>query len=334
MSRPDVALAQVFKQDDAFTQWIAYLDRTGPPADGVVLPQGANLVRTLRYLEIPEEDIPDIAQTVPSPDASPAMWWVLERAVNSLVLHMGKEEGPPRFGQLQDEDDPQHRYFYVHVFVATLPYTKAYFRERQIPMDVQQASLADLGRNVRVHRKRNGVGGLGVMWWMMLHFRGMIYDLGRLQFERKQLDANSAAIMSEQGVRAGEGDHVLSIHIPDFSGPMTVEACDESIERAQAFFAEHFPDEPVLAGICYSWLLDPQLRDYLRPESNIIRFQDRFTLGPAGDSNGDESVLRFVFGPLHDDLDSYPQRSSLERGVIANIRAGKHWQFRFGWFRW
>lgn len=334
MPRPVDALAHIFKHDDAFASWINYLNDIGPPAERVTIPQGENLVRTLRYLEVPEEDIPDIAQTVPSPESSPEMWWVLERAVNSLVLHMGQTEGPPRFAPLQDENDPLHRFFYVHVFVAILPYTKAYFRERKIPMDIQQATLADLGRNVRVHRKRNGTGGLGVMWWLTLHFRGMIYDLGRLQFERKSLDADSSAVMSEQGTRAREGNHVLSIHIPDFLGPMTVEACDESIERARPFFAEHFPDEPVVAGTCTSWLLDPLLKEYLRPESNIVRFQTRFTLGPAGDNNANESVLRFVFGPLHENLDDYPQHSSLERAVIANIRAGHHWQFRFGWFAW
>src|SRR5699024_5951961 len=117
-------------------------------------------------------------------------------------------------------------FFYVHMFVAALPQARDYFRDRNIPESVVQETLADLGRNIRVHRKREGVGGLGVAWWLTLHFRGMIYQLGRLQFERAHLGERGSAGAAAMGIRANPDDHVLSIHIPDFSGPMTPDACD------------------------------------------------------------------------------------------------------------
>ena len=52
---------------------------------------------------------------------------------------------------------------------------------------------------------------------------------------------------------------------------------------------------------------------------------------PLVDHNSNDSVLRFVFGPLHEDLDAYSQRSSLERAVIAHIKAGNTWHFQSGW---
>jgi len=327
------SIADIFKQDETFHAWKAHLEEIGDLAGPVSLPTGDELKNRLRYLDIPEEDIADVMRLAPAPDTDPEMWWFLKRTVHSLGLFMGKVEGPPRFGMLNDINDPRYRYFYVHVFTAALPQVQRYFDSRGIPQDIAQATLADLGRNVRVHRKREGIGGLGVAWWLMLHFRGMIYQLGRLQFERTELGDRGADGAAEMGVTASPEERVLSIHIPDFLGPMTPAACDASIDAAHQFFTAYFPDEPVLAGVCSSWLLDPQLKTYLRPESNIIQFQNRFRLVPGG-YNVNDSIVQFVFGPTADDLETLPQRSSLERAVVSHIKEGGDWEGRFGWFHW
>jgi hypothetical protein len=113
---------------------------------------------------------------------------------------------------------------------------------------------------------------------------------------------------------------------------MTPEACDASFAMAREFFAEHFPEERYTWAVCSSWLMDPHLREYLAPSSNIVRFQDRFTVAET-DHDADRLVLQFVFGAVPDDLDALPQRSSLERAVVNHLKRGGHWQFRPGWFR-
>lgn len=326
-------LTDRFTQDDTFAAWKAHLEEIGPPREPVKLPDGDDLVSTLRYLEIPEEDIPDVVRLAPSPGSDPDAWWYLERGVHSLGLAMGEIQQPPRVANLQDINDPDYRFFYVHMFVAALPQVQRYFRAHGIPEEIVQATLADLGRNVRVHRKREGIGGLGVAFWLTLHFRGMIYQLGRLQFERTILGERGAGGAAAPGLPAKPEDHVLSLHIPDFCGPMTPEACDDSIARAHEFFPRYFPEEHVLAGVCSSWLLDPQLKQYLSPESNIIRFQDRFQLMPGG-YNVNNSIVQFVFGPTLKSPSELPKRSTLERAVATHLEAGKDWEGRFGWFRW
>lgn len=327
------ASSDIFTQDDVFIRWHTHLVEIGAPPFTVTLPTGQDLLNTLHYLEVPEEDVPHVLRLALSPKTDPELWWFLERAVHSLVLYMGKVPGPPRFAPLMDANHPQYRFFYVHVFIAALPHVQQYFRQRSIPESVVQATLADLGRNVRVHRKRTGQGALGVAWWLTLHFRGVIYQLGRLQFERARLGDRTVEQASRIGLGLSADDHVLSIHIPDFLGPLTPEACDESIAEARTFFSTYFPDEPVVAGICNSWLLDPQLADYLREDSNIRRFQGRFQVLPGG-YNVNQSIVQFVFGPTTEDLDALPQRSSLERAVVAHLRAGKNWEGRTGWFPW
>lgn len=322
----------IFADTDETRSWTAYLRELSPPDGEVTLPEGAELEATLRYVEIPEEDIPEVMRQAEVIRADADLWWYVERAVWSLQAHMGQVEGPPRFAPLRDQNDAEYRFFYVVVYVAALPFVRAYHESRGIPEDVQQATLADLGRNVRVHRKREGVGGLGVMWWLMLHFRGMIYQLGRLQFERARMGDSIAASVAELDTDATASTPVLSVHIPDFMGPMSVEACDDSTAEARAFFPRYFPDETYDYAVCHSWLLDPELKRYLRPESNIIRFQDRFTLAGKGWDSTD-GIMQFVFGTTAEAIDDVPQESSLQRGVVRHIRDGERWWGYLGWFR-
>lgn len=286
----------------------------------------------LEYVEIPMEDIDDVVATTPSPDHEPRLYDLLQRGAATIIAAMGQIESPSRFAALADINHPKYRYFYVQLLASCLPFVQEYHRSLGISEQISQATLADLGRNVRVHHKREGVGGLGVMWWLMLHFRGVIYQLGRLQFEIQHASQAVLASLSEHGVETNEPTNVLSIHIPDFMGPMDVDACSDSIERATLFFARHFPDWPVEIGICNSWLLDPDLKSILKPTSNIIRFQERFTLSNESHVASD-SVMQFVFGKHVGDIDDISPQSSLERGVIAHIKNGEDWHGREGWLR-
>ena len=199
--------------------------------------------------------------------------------------------------------DPNAPWLKVWTFLAALPDVRAYHCVRCVPDDVSWATLVDLGRHTAIDRVLHGSAGLRNAAWLSLHFRGGIYELGRLQF------------------RAGEE---LDVHIPA-SGPLSPEACDASFAQAAAFFDAR-------AAVCTSWLLDPALADYLPPGSNTVRFQRRFELRVAG-RVADADVLRFVFQRFEADLDELPQRTTLERAVVAHLRAGRHWRSPTGRLR-
>jgi len=163
-----------------------------------------------------------------------------------------------------------------NVLGEVLPHVRDYHRARGIPETDSRVILADLGRHLAWHRHRFGTRGLYSPNWLNFAFRGMIYQLGRLQFERVPYKENLA----------------LSMHIPDFCGPLSPEAVDDSLDRARRFFARHFPSERYDFAVCHSWLLCPQLAEHLPPESNIMRFQARFTLDETGVDN--ETFLQFV----------------------------------------
>jgi hypothetical protein len=91
-----------------------------------------------------------------------------------------------------------------------------------------------------------------------------------------------------------------------------------------------FPDQRLRVRYCISWLLDPQLLEYLPETSNIVQFQRVFRVGPAKDDDGDSSVRTFVFGNPAVPVESLPQRSSLERAAVAHWKAGRHWRVHVG----
>ncbi len=311
--------------------WFDAIDRVSQvELSRIQIPDAETWKSWLQFVEVPEEDIDLVIATTPRPGTE--LYEFLQRGAALLIGSMGKIEIDFRFAALADFNDPQHRYFYVQLLTACLPFVREYHESLGIPEKISQATLADLGRNIRVHRKREGVGGLGVMWWLMLHFRGVIYHLGRLQFELQHAGDKIAASLNEHGFEANEKTNVLSVHIPDFMGPFHDAACSESIRQATEFFPRYFPDWPVEFAVCGSWLLDPQLKNYLREDSNIILFQNRFTL-VDGSYDASDSVMQFVFGKHVRDIDTIHPESSLALGVITHLKAGREWHGRSGWFR-
>ncbi len=329
---PTGPLLEALRASETHADWLKYLEALPEPDFPIELPGEDETHAILRELEVPEKDIPAAIASRPDPDREPDAWWLFERSVIQLVSTIGSFDPPPWFPSPYTVPG-MNPFFFVNVFVATLPHTRRYHRKRGIPDEVARATLADLGRNVRVNRKRYGEGGLETSNWLMLHFRGMIYQLGRLQFERTRTWNSIVEAASARGETVSPDDFALSIHIPDFLGPMTPEACDASIAEARAFFATYFPEEIYRRGVCSSWLLDPHLKEYLPPSSNIVRFQNRFQIAGSG-RESDTSVLQFVFGPAPDDLDTLPQQSSLQRAVVTHLKRGGHWRFYPGWFPW
>jgi hypothetical protein len=114
--------------------------------------------------------------------------------------------------------------------------------------------------------------------WLAHHFQGRLFQLGRLQFELGGLGGTTSAEIRAAGTDLAPGSPMLLVHIPDYCGPKDATSCTASLEAARGFFGRHFPQHrpAVLTG--YSWLLDPQLNDYLPEDSNIVNFQRLFTI--------------------------------------------------------
>jgi hypothetical protein len=335
--------------EGAGERWVEGLDVLGPPPFDVTLPDLRAAGELLARLEVAPADAADVLSCLPDPSRTPEWWWLLERSVYLLTTAMG-DPSRPHYGKWPDwvgsEDAVplERRCFMPHVFLATLPHTRKWHRVRGIPDDVSWASLVDLGRHMAIHRRSYGAAGVDAPWWLSLCLRGEAFDLGRLQYTYFPLGESDDMpawypwdVAETMGDGFRRGDECLGIHIPE-SGPMTPEACDESLRQAGAFFPRYFPvpGQARRLATCWSWLLDDQLADWLPEDSNIMRFQRRFELVPGWQRS--DNALTFVFrrpvppgGVTEGFLDSLPARTTLERALVAHVRAGGEWRARSGW---
>jgi hypothetical protein len=309
--------------------WLEELEAVGAPPDGVRLPADDEAAVLLERLGVPREHAREAAAALPRPARDPELWWLLERCCHLLLRAMGNFDPMHPWPSLPPQTGAPGRYCYVGVFLAALPAVRRWRQEHAIPDAIAWATLADLGQHMGIYRRINGAGGLSAQNWLTLHFRGAIFRLGRLQFNRARVRYD-AAELAQAGAPFRPGDYALDVHIPEDGGPLTPEACDASFDAAPGFFARCFPDEPYRFATCGSWLLDEQLAEYLPPTSNIIRFQRRFHLLPGG-RPCDGEIVHFVFRRTLTDPADLPQRTTLERAIVSHLRAGRHWLARRGW---
>ncbi|MGI5499913.1 acyltransferase domain-containing protein [Lentzea sp. CA-135723] len=285
--------------------------------------------RRLEVLGVPDVDRPGVLATLPSPHRTPELWEALLRCHQVLYAPNPIPNHRIRWKNAPAELGEAGRYFYVHLFLLALPSLLTLHRGLDIPYDVTEATVRDLGAKVVSYRKYYDTGGFDRQGWLVRHFRGTLFRLGKLQFDRAVLTVDEYEGESETGPK--DGTPVLEVHIPG-DGPMTPEACDESFRRARPFFAAHFPDERYEHGTCRSWLLDPQLAGHLPETSNIVRFQRRWTtFGPAPDCDSD--VLEFVYHlpPGTGDLAKLPTETTLQRAIVSHLQSGGHWRQGCGW---
>ncbi|MFE0174773.1 acyltransferase domain-containing protein [Streptomyces sp. NPDC059002] len=326
-------MLEALRADKDLAGWLGGLEGAGEPQVEAVLPDAGELPDVLLDLAVPHEDINDLVALRDRLWRDPEARKLLDRCLDALVRDMGRPGGGPDFPVLPAGLGELGRCFFLYVYVAALPYARAYHRGRGIPDDVSRRTLADLGRHLAVHRRARGSRGLVVPGWLALHFRGELYQLGRLQFQRAVLGGRMGGATAAAGHAAGPGDPCLNLHIADFRGQLSPEACDESIDLAREFFARHFPEERFETAVCHSWLLDPQLRRYLPADSNIVRFQDRFHLAQGyGQDPDDGTPVSFVFGDRDLAVAQLPRRTRVERAVGDHLRAGGHWYGGHGWF--
>ena len=87
-------------------------------------------------------------------------------------------------------------------------------------------------------------------------------------------------------------DAVLSVHIPA-NGKLDEEECEKSYKKAVEVFKKYFPEYNIKGFLCESWLLAPELKKLLKPESNILKFKEKYNCFPVGAACND--VFNFVF---------------------------------------
>lgn len=297
------------------------------------VPHGTELLEILGDLGVPHAELDEILRLRPRLGDHDQLRSVVDRLLTVLVEGIGAPTGPARLPDLSRCDDVLARYAYVFAYAACHPLTRQWHRDHGIPDAISRRTLADLGRQLTHQRRRGGRSGLGLnTHWLAHHFQGRLYQLGRLQFELAGLGRTTSAEIRAAGTEIEPGAPALLVHVPDYCGPIDPASCAESFAAARAFFPRYFPDHAPVVAACYSWLLDPQLGDYLPNDSNILAFQRLFMINQRRTAVDDAGAFEFVFGTRDiTNRDRLSRRTSLQRALIDHLDNGRHWYGGVGW---
>jgi GNAT-like C-terminal domain/N-acyltransferase N-terminal domain len=290
-----------------------------PPAGPIDLPDDAAARDLLARLRVPDAVFDEILAARPV-TGSPA--WVRLQEMHRELVTQAK---PLCWAPVPADAAPTEWWLALWSFLATMPHALALDAARGVPEDLTWHTLSDLGNHV-AGRLMAGRPGFDPFWFSY-HLRGRIYRLGRLQF-----NVGRATIDSGPDAPFVPGDPVLGIHVP-MDGPLSPAAVDDALSRGREFFPRHVSDRHLPIGTCRSWLLDPQLAEFLPADSNIVRFQRRFALVDGWSMPGDNAVLHYVFGLQHADPGELVPTSTLQWAIRDRLLRGKHFVIRRGWLR-
>ena len=174
--------------------WLASLPAVGATEEAPALPRRADASALLARLAVPAGQIDEAVTAWRAVEADPALRWLLVHCAQQLITAMGRSRSPAPWPALPSSLGLAGRYLYVLAFLATLPAVRRYHQRHGIADDVSWSTLADLGRHMAIHQRMTGEGGLSTPNWLTLHFRGVIYELGRLQFHRSRINYDAETI--------------------------------------------------------------------------------------------------------------------------------------------
>lgn len=306
------------------------------PAPDVQLPDDASAERSLQRCGVGADD--RAAMLAARPDPATAWWWLLRGTVGELRSRMDNPlpaDGYVSWPTIPEAAGPIGMFLYAWALLAVEPDLRAVHRRRGIAPAVSTAAVADFGGLMEAHQQVTGVRGVGLfpLWGPPQSFCGIDLTIGRHSFTRTVMAFGD-----------GPAGYVLQVHIPP-TGPLDMDESEASIRRALQFFGEHYRDEPISALVCKSWMLDPQLREYLPPAANILRFQagwDLIPRVPLDDAwEGDREMLRLGLHVRTPDsgaltaehLALVPDETTLQRAFVSHIKGNNHWYKRTG-VRW
>ena len=185
------------------------------------------------------------------------------------------------------------------------------YQARNISRDILLDTLQDIVRYTVIWSNLKETLYLGELEWLKFHLQGALVKLGRVQFKL----TSAPQVFPDAGIT--DPEYMMELHIPD-EGPLTPEAVEASIRAADAFF----PKDAFRYFTCRSWLLDPTLKNFLKPSSNILSFQNRFQIVATLPSDG---LLRYLFAwnTTRENLAHFPPSSPFAAKVQESALAGR-----------
>lgn len=159
------------------------------------------------------------------------------------------------------------------------------FNKEQIELQKYNIKLTCTNDNSKYH-----IDGIrfSQMIWGSFFMKGNLIQIGRLQYEIGVKNFDKLDKYFQEKVA------YVYIHIP--KGKSLIEKdVDNSLNISDKYIKKYYPDlkNKKLVYYTQTWLLSPEIRDILSKESNIIKFQNKFTIVEYEECPKD--FLNFIF---------------------------------------
>lgn len=178
-----------------------------------------------------------------------------------------------------------------------------FYVQKGIDEKILMHTLSDLLIWAKNYNLMTGKIGINEHYWIGCHLSGRLFRLGRLQFCKGVMECDCERLSLKKG------DPIIEVHIPQ-GEPLLKQNCEASVIWAKEFFSKYFPDYKYSCFTCHSWLLDYELKEFLKPESNIIEFQNMFDIIGYDESN---QAIKYLFDINPEkNVQSYLQKKILE----------------------
>lgn len=135
------------------------------------------------------------------------------------------------------------------------------YQEKNIPQSIYRDTMKCFTRFIAECEKKNGRMFFDRGWWTYRQVSMSLFRIGELEYEFCE----------------HEGKRVIGIHIPS-DADLSARAVEHSLEQADIFFRTYYQGCIFDKYTCDSWLLSPALKPLLSEKSNILSFQNRFTI--------------------------------------------------------
>lgn len=128
-----------------------------------------------------------------------------------------------------------------------------------------------------------------------------------------------------------EEDLIINVHIPP-DGKLDIDSVEASYNGMREIMARCYPEMEYKAFFCESWLMSEDLRNILKPNSNIITFQDKYFRYPCRSGITAPFVWVFPGEGGVDNIENFSETTSLQRAIKSSYKNGCYIYNNMGFF--
>lgn len=194
----------------------------------------------------------------------------------------------------QDFPDDEQSFIILSIYLLASIKTMKVYREKKISIKIFYETMKCITRFIKECKVMNGEEYFDRDFWVHKQISLNIFRIGELEYELLK-------------------NATISIHIPS-DAVLTKENIESSLNQLKKFIARHYPQYNKQLIYCDSWLLSPNLKKFLKDDSNILTFQKFFDVKAINEDNND--FIGWLFQTKNiKDIDGFKETTSLQRQV-------------------